>query len=179
MDAAFAGHDLADRDSYGAFLIAHARALLPLESALDGAALWPEWQPRGDLLRADLATLGLDVPPAMAVEPGSVAARWGLLYVLEGSRLGGAMLARLVGAGLPVAYLAAAHRDGSWGRFGDAIESAAGDADWRAAALDGAVRGFTLFEQAVRSARLRGGREGEEGEGVVGAAGIEPATPPV
>ena len=179
VDAAFAGHDLADRDSYGAFLIAHARAVLPLEAALDGAALWAEWQPRGDLLRADLGTLGLDVPTAMDVEPGSAAARWGLLYVLEGSRLGGAMLARQVGAGLPVAYLAAAHRDGSWGRFGDAIEAAAGDADWRAAALDGAIRGFGLFERAVRSAGLWSCPDGEVEEGVVGAAGIEPATPPV
>lgn len=150
VDAAFAGHDLTDGDSYRAFLTAHARVVLPLEAVLDETALWPEWQARGDLLRADLAALGGAVPPALPVAAGSAAARWGLLYVLEGSRLGGAMLARQVGAGLPTGYLSAAHRDGSWGRFGDAIEAAAGDADWRADALEGAIRGFTLFAQAVR-----------------------------
>jgi heme oxygenase len=121
---------------------------------LDGKALWPEWQSRGGYLRGDLAALGLPVPldePAAAAPPMTDAARWGLLYVLEGSRLGGAMLARRVPPGLSHAYLGAAHRDGSWGRFGDAIEAAgaAGGPAWRTEALAGATHGFALFEAAA------------------------------
>ncbi|WP_076073252.1 biliverdin-producing heme oxygenase [Sphingomonas montana] len=156
VDRAFSRFDLTDRGAYAAFLTAHARVLLPLEAVLDAAALWPAWTGRGDLLRGDLATLGHVVPAGETVIAGGAAARWGMLYVLEGSRLGGAMLARQVGPGLPAAYLAAAHRGGSWARFGDAIEQAGvaaevrGDAGWRADLLSGAERAFALFEGAVR-----------------------------
>jgi len=148
VDAAFGAQDLADPAAYAAFLTAHARVVLPLEAVLEAGALWSEWQARGGLLRADLAMLGQTVPGGVAMTVATAAERWGLLYVLEGSRLGGAMLARQVGAGLPAAYLGAVHGAGSWARFGDAIEAADGGADWRAAALAGALRGFALFERA-------------------------------
>jgi heme oxygenase (biliverdin-IX-beta and delta-forming) len=62
VDTAFAAFDLADRESYAAFLQAHAEVLLPLEEALDAAgaeALVPDWpdRKRGALLVEDLAFL--------------------------------------------------------------------------------------------------------------------------
>ena len=176
VDQAYGGHDLGDRGAYAAFLTAHARVVAPLERLLAAGPPWREWRPRAALLAADLARLGAAMPAALpvpAVTGDPIAVRWGLLYVLEGSRLGGAMLARRVGAGLPTAYLAAAHRDGSWARFGRAIDAAGtgGGAGWRAAAVDGATLGFMMFADAAMP-------DGD-GTGVVGAAGIEPATPPV
>ncbi|HEX8447148.1 MAG TPA: biliverdin-producing heme oxygenase, partial [Sphingomonas sp.] len=168
VDAAYGRFDLADRRSYAAFLTAHARVLPPLEAMLDAAALWPEWVARAPFLIRDLAAFGIPRPPAMTLPAipamSTPAERWGLLYVLEGSRLGGAMLARQVPGDWPTAYLAAAHQGGSWARFGDAIEAAGADADpaWGQAVLAGAERGFALFEQAARI----------EENGVVGAAGI-------
>ena len=154
VDRAFGGHDLGDRAAYAAFLTAHARAVPPLERLLAAVPLWDEWQPRAGLLAEDLTRMGMAMPIAMALPPvadDAIAVRWGLLYVLEGSRRGGAMLARQVGAGMPAAYLGAAHREGSWARFGQAIEAAGagGGADWRAAAAAGAEQGFALFGDAA------------------------------
>ena len=150
VDAAFGRFQLSRRDRYAAFLGAHARALLPIEAAVSAEAVLPGWSARGPLLITDLADFGEAPPPPVTMNlPTSIAARWGMLYVIEGSRLGGAMLARAVGEGLPKRYLDAGHRDGSWQRFGLALEAAAGDDAWRAAALAGATRAFAAFEQAA------------------------------
>ena len=74
---------------------------------------WPDRR-RSSLLRDDLETLGaalptLVVPPSFA-GPDDIL---GGLYVLEGSRLGGAMLSRSVGLGLPHRFLGAAQPTGS------------------------------------------------------------------
>jgi heme oxygenase len=47
-------------------------------------------------LQADLAALGMELPPSRAHPPAldSLAARFGVAYVIEGSQLGGAVLAR-------------------------------------------------------------------------------------
>lgn len=151
VDHAFAGYDLGDAGSYATFLTAHARVVLPLERALDAGALWPEWAARGGLLRADLAALGVAVPYADAVDAGTEAERWGLLYVLEGSRLGGAMLARGVPDGLPAAYLGAVHGPGDWRTIRAAIDAAAVDRDdaWRERMTAGALASFDLYARAA------------------------------
>ncbi|WP_265570308.1 biliverdin-producing heme oxygenase [Sphingomicrobium nitratireducens] len=111
LDAHFSGYDLGDEAQYRAFLLAHAAAFLPIEQALDEAGasrLWPEWTAmrRSEALVADLAELGADVPPAMAVPTfASDAEIAGATYVLEGSRLGGKLLDRTVGTHLPRRFL--------------------------------------------------------------------------
>lgn len=100
VDAAFGGFDLKTRAGYAAFLIAHARALPAVEEALAAIPAFPAPRPRTDLLAVDLAALGEPMPdplPFALTDHG--AAAWGTLYVIEGSRLGGIMLARSVADG--------------------------------------------------------------------------------
>lgn len=149
VDAVYGRYSLGSASDYRAFLTAHARAVGALEP-LAGPAV-----PRLPLLRDDLAALGAPCPPAMPVAassaPGFV---WGLRYALEGSRLGGAMLARQVGEGLPKAYLSAAHGKGEWAQFQRAMDEAAaeGGAHWLDGAVLGARAAFALFAQAGEAA---------------------------
>lgn len=116
VDALFSQCDLTGRAGYGAFLQAQAAAFLPIERAID-ASDWgdavPDWpaRRRGALLLGDLAALGLPVPDANSTRAGPLAgteAILGTVYVLEGSRLGGAVLVRAVPPGWPRAFLGAA-----------------------------------------------------------------------
>lgn len=111
LDAHFSRYDLADRDNYAAFLTAHAAAFMPIEEALTeaGAArLFPEWPSmvRARWLESDLDALGLPTPdPITPPRFETDADICGGAYVLEGSRLGGSVLRKAVGRGLPHAYL--------------------------------------------------------------------------
>jgi heme oxygenase len=153
VDAAFAALSLADEADYRRFLHAHALALPPAEAMLATATDLPGWLPRAPLLAADLADLGAGMPAALDfAAPRSAAAAWGVFYVVEGSRLGGAMLARQVGAGLPRRYLAAAHRTGEWKAQREAIDMAdAGTAAWIEQAVAGADACFALYARAARA----------------------------
>ncbi|HEX4506770.1 MAG TPA: biliverdin-producing heme oxygenase [Alphaproteobacteria bacterium] len=151
VDAAFAGFDLRDAGSYRCFLSAHARVLPGAENAIH--LPWDGWTRRAPLLLRDLSDLGAAPEPSPAnlsmTEP---AAQWGCLYVLEGSRLGGSVLAQRVVAGLPTRYLSAGHTGGSWRIFQTALEAAAGPAEtaWIEAAVAAARSVFELFEEAAR-----------------------------
>lgn len=74
-----------------------------------------------------------------------------MLYVLEGSRFGGAALAKRVGAGLPRRYLSASHSVEGWRAFESALERAgqAGGAGWLRSAIAGALGIFEDFESAA------------------------------
>jgi len=156
LDRLFEGFDLADRDAYARFLTAHAIALLPVEAALDaaGAERWiPKWRERhrGALIAADLGELGAPLPPPGDFAPlADDAECWGAAYVVEGSRLGGALLARRVAAGLPRSYLAAAQAKGAWATFVGAMDAALGSTERVAAATGAARRTFNLFAAAGR-----------------------------
>lgn len=146
VDAAFGGFDLASRAGYADFLSAHARALLPVEAWL-AEARFP-LAPRRPALLADLAALGRDAPgPARLGWTHGEAAHWGAAYVIEGSRLGGQVLARQVTDGFPRAYLGATPAPGAWRAFLAAMDTAAGNggADWQNAALYAARRTFGLY----------------------------------
>lgn len=151
VDAAFGRFDLSDRDGYRAFLVAHARALPVAEALALSVPLDPAPVPRAPLLAADLADLGAPMPEPLTFAPRSDAARWGILYVVEGSRLGGAMLAKAVPPGLPHRYLAAAHPAGQWRALRTAIDAAGEGKDepWHAAMLDAALACFRLYERAA------------------------------
>ncbi|HUO23082.1 MAG TPA: biliverdin-producing heme oxygenase [Caulobacteraceae bacterium] len=150
VDRAFARFDLNDPGGYAAFLRAHARVVPALENAVNGQALWSGWTPRAPALLEDLRALGA-APPASWPEVRALgpAAAWGLQYVLEGSKLGGAVLARRVGARLPRRYLTA--DTGGWRPFQAELERAggAGDPVWRDQATRAAKEAFSLFRAAA------------------------------
>jgi heme oxygenase len=85
---------------YARFLLRSAAALLPMERALaeaNVAALLPDWplRSRSRAIRLDLAALALREPsPLPAPEVRSEAFQFGMLYVLEGSRLGARLVLR-------------------------------------------------------------------------------------
>ncbi len=151
VDARFGVFVLGDTDGYRRFLSAHARALPAVEAVLADASALPAWRRRTGALAADLTALGVDMPPRLSFVAADDAARWGALYVIEGSRLGGTLLARSVPAGMPVAYLSARHLGGEWRAFLAALDgrAAAADSHWRAAALEGAKSTFALYAQAA------------------------------
>jgi len=154
VDALFARYDLTDQASYAAFLVAHARVLPGIEAALAATPALPSFKPRTAALADDIARLGQSLPPAHATpEPADEAAAWGMFYVTEGSRLGGAMLVRSVPEDFPRAYLAAAHERGGWRRLLDELDAAAeaGDAGWLDRATVAARATFDAYAAAVRN----------------------------
>jgi heme oxygenase len=111
LDTLYSRLDLRLSDDYARFLTSQAATFIPVEAALAAAgaeAVFPGWSDRrrADSLRADLAYLGLATPPP-APSPlfEDDDALLGGLYVLEGSRLGAAVLAGDVAAGSPNAFL--------------------------------------------------------------------------
>lgn len=152
VDDLFGRFDLSDRQDYGAFLTGHARVLPAVEQALeDGgiAGLLPDWpeRRRTEMLRSDLASLGLQIPPALAFGPlQGDDALWGAVYVLEGSKLGGAMLAKRVPAELPATYLSHQGPKGSMKTFMDKL------AETQASNEDQAIAAARSVFAAFRSA---------------------------
>ena len=150
VDAAYGAYRLDDRESYTAFLIAHARGLPAVEAWLAGQAIAFPWRARREALAADLAALGRDMPEPLSFSCATdEAARWGALYVTEGSRLGGVMLVRQVGKGLPRAYLESGFGPGEWRDFRHALDAAADDEAWIDRAAAAAERVFALYKQAA------------------------------
>lgn len=113
VDSIFSAMNLAEDGDYRRFLSAQAAAHIPVERALDrgGAAeVLHDWadRRRAHLLLDDLAAMGV-AEPATGTEPEFVgeAAILGAVYVLEGSRLGGAMLRKSVPSRFPASFLGA------------------------------------------------------------------------
>jgi heme oxygenase len=156
LDGLFGRFDLATASDYSAFLTAHAMALPALESALDKAGMatmLDDWtaRRRSDALAADLAAMCVPLPDPLPVPPAAGApAAWGAAYVLEGSRLGGAMLARQVGDGLPRSYLGTPQPAGAWRKFLERLGDALSEPEDAAAAGVAASQAFALFERAGR-----------------------------
>jgi heme oxygenase len=152
VDEIFGRFDLAREADYKAFLSAHARAVPAVETALESAGierLIPDWKERRrrDLLLDDLASMDAALPPSLDA-PGmrDDAALLGAVYVLEGSKLGGAMLAKSVGEGLPSAYLSPFGPKGGMKAFMDMLEASGAD---EAAAVEAARAVFALFHKAA------------------------------
>ena len=154
VDAAFGAFGLQSASEYRRFLAAHARALSVCEPI--AARVWPDLRPRLPLIAQDLLALGTPFGPVglPADPPADEAAAWGALYVVEGSRLGGGMLAQRVAADLPRAYLSAVHRPGEWRAIRAAIDVAGEgrDATWHTALVDGAMAVFARYEAAAQEA---------------------------
>ncbi|MBD8677082.1 biliverdin-producing heme oxygenase [Sphingomonas sp. CFBP 13720] len=150
IDAAYGRFDLTDRDGYAQFLLAHARVVPPVERMLNDAPGLPAFGARTPALAADLTALGMMMPDPLPVPvERDPAALWGIFYVVEGSRLGGVMLARDVAPGLPHAYLSAGHGRGGWREVRAAIDAAARDEAWMARAVAAAERCFGWYGRAA------------------------------
>lgn len=152
VDKLFGTFDLSITGQYRTFLRAHARVVPSIEHALEAAGIvrllpdWPE-RKRTQRLFADIRELGdrlpeLLPPPALHGE----AALWGALYVLEGSKLGGAVLARSVPDHLPSRYLTPQGPKGAIRSFMDRLDASdPGDPE---AAISAARGIFDLFRKA-------------------------------
>ena len=156
VDARFGA--LLDRgeSGYARFLEASAEGVFPLEQALADAGVamlladWPR-RARSAALAADLADLGASLPapvdpPAVRGEAGIL----GVLYVLEGSRLGAAMLTKRLAAH-PSARVRGATRylrhgeSGFWASFLAVLEKSEAARRNPAAVVAGARTAFALF----------------------------------
>lgn len=161
VDAAFARYDIATTDGYRAMLCAHARVLPAIEAALEGwrdtLPDWPE-RKRSAALFADLAALGVEparIAAAADFRIDSAAAALGTAYVLEGSRLGGRVLARRLPPAAPRAYLAAPQARGSWPRLMRALNRRVKTTDQRETASEAAKDAFLAFKRAALESAAR------------------------
>ncbi|KQS55600.1 hypothetical protein ASG17_05880 [Brevundimonas sp. Leaf363] len=150
LDVLFSGFDLADRADYARFLKAQAGAFFGVEAALDKAGadvVLPDWpaRRRSQALRDDLIALKEAVPEAMP-EPllPNPAAILGAAYVIEGSRLGGAMLVRTVADTAPISFLAPGNPL-HWRSFVAILEKRLSSADERTEAARSASAVFDIF----------------------------------
>lgn len=135
-------------------------ALPAIEAALDAAGFadaledWPA-RKRGEAIAIDLAALGEALPlPLTPHALDTRAAQWGAAYVIEGSRLGGALLARSVAADLPRSYLGSPQPPGSWRKFLEKLDKGLSSHQDIALATESARATFGLFEEA--GLRVRG-----------------------
>ena len=157
VDAAYAGFGFDQPGGYRRFLRAHSRVLGSLEVALEQAGItallddWPS-RVRRQALAADLQTLGDPLPvPLPALQLPDPASCWGAAYVLEGSRLGGRVLARrlhLIDPRAPTRYLEHGDVGRLWPGFLERLEAAAHPLGWPAM-LAAAEATFELFITAA------------------------------
>lgn len=156
VDALFSRWDLSRVEDYRKFLSAQAAAFVPAEEALDQAGaeqLFPGWlkHRRSGLLQQDLVACGVPVQaPAVTPVFATSAAIWGGIYVLEGSRLGGALLSRSVASGLPATFLRAEPQPAGWRNLLQLLDDRLVEAEDIALATTAAQQFFLLFEQAGR-----------------------------
>ncbi|KAA0700691.1 biliverdin-producing heme oxygenase [Neorhizobium sp. P12A] len=153
VDHIFGHFDLADRNRYASFLCAHARVLPPIEIALEQAGvedIIPDWRDRrrrGKLMD-DLTALGTSAPEHLPAPTFSTEDEiWGAAYVLEGSKLGGAMLARQVPVEFPSSYLGFQGPKGAMKTFMEKLDEFSPLEEDRAIAAARSV--FTLFKRAA------------------------------
>ncbi|HEX4340827.1 MAG TPA: biliverdin-producing heme oxygenase [Polyangiaceae bacterium] len=148
-------------ERYATFLTASLAAVEPLESALAAFTEFPS-AGRAARIRADLAALGATGNPVhVSVElPRTRAAAFGCAYVVEGSALGGVVLAGIVATKLCVPLRATTYlrlrEEGTaaeWRRFVERLEDWGREVtlDARAEARVAAIRAFEVYAAAFSS----------------------------
>ena len=160
---AFACFDVATLEGARAFLRAQSRAVLPLEADIGARGILefvPDWpsRMRGDALCQDLQTLKTQPAEPLPVILMSQLQALGALYVLEGSRLGGALLhRRAMDSRVPAVRDATGffgHKAGpqGWRRFLTILNTAGRDNPALLELQIGAETAFALFGKAARGA---------------------------
>lgn len=160
VDRAFSAFALEHTEGYRHFLAAHAEVTVPLEQTLEAAGiqtLLPDWPQRcrRQALLADLQDLG--APATAVIAPGEISTPgwcWGAVYVMEGSRLGGRVLAKRVAQAnpnAPLRYLGQQNVAPSWPGFLEHFERNASGCPWNEV-LEGAQ---SVFERFIRAAEAR------------------------
>lgn len=154
VDALYSRFNLGVPDGYTAFLLAQARAFLPVEAALTDAGageIIADWagRLRSPTLALDLAALGRALPaPLPAPDLSTGAEILGAAYVLEGSRLGGALLRRRVPADQPLTFMAASE-PGRWRAFVALLEQRLTGQEAIEQAISAALATFAVFERSA------------------------------
>ena len=175
LDRIAAGFNLGDVNHYRRFLQANAATLIAIEQLLENAGvaqLLPDWSQRSRraAILADLHSLEADVQPLALRRTAPTAAEvFGILYVLEGSRLGARVQLDQVSASddehvrNACCYLrhgqpAPGQSGGLWRSFLQQLETHEA-ADDQTQTVSGAVYAFTMFirsfGQAASELRLR------------------------
>lgn len=162
LDRMVASFKLGDATHYRRFLQASAATLIAIEQLLESAgvaALVPDWDERcrRDFILADLHSLDSQVQPlALRRTAPTPAEVFGILYVLEGSRLGAQVLLEQVLASTDErvrnasAYLQ--HGQSTlWRSFLQQLETHEA-ADDQTQTVSGAVYAFTMFIRAFSQA---------------------------
>lgn len=155
------GQGLIDRDGYATVLRRHHALLAGFEdrmgdwlSTLVGSG-W-HYRRRVPALRADLRMLA-QAPDAPLPPPAGSdeAARWGMLYVIEGSQLGGRVIARSLRRHRPaladaLQYFELADEDpAGWRRFQAVLDHCLDSPHAREAAIAGAQAMFAHFHTCL------------------------------
>lgn len=164
VDNVFSSFALDTPEGYCRFLEAHARALVPLEEAMERQGierLLPDWQDRRRrfVLADDIETLGGQLPSPQVLElPRSEAWLWGAAYVVEGSRMGSRMLGKRLResdrtwAHPALGYLCHRLDQPLWPAFIKRLDAQAGQIDDEAM-IAGAADTFELFHAAGQATR--------------------------
>lgn len=159
LDRRMARLDLGDRADYSTFLKLHGAVLPALEEQLARGGLGqliPSWESnrRTAALAADLAAMAVSPPPAITVDLDSqLETLLGAAYVLEGSRLGGQVLARQVPDDFPDAFLRGQGNIAPWPELIAALEQHLSSPEQ----LDRAkVAALAVFEAYSQSATRNG-----------------------
>jgi heme oxygenase (biliverdin-IX-beta and delta-forming) len=160
LDRQLTSLDLTRTAGYRRFLEVTAAALLPLESALSRAgvsSMLADWEQRSrrEAILTDLAAIGGRTLPLPFESRLNASQAWGVLYVLEGSRLGAKVLLQAI-AGLPharsaTAYLRHGLGERFWQSFVVLLESRSRDLADELDVMDGARLAFDLFTLAARA----------------------------
>lgn len=159
LDRAHDGGDFASVDDYSRFLEAQARIFPAAEAYLAASEEFrtlPDWPDRlrSDALMADLAALGRNQPPLLSFRfedrPGVAA---GIAYVLEGSRLGGKLIARKLERGglqdAPVSFIDHGADNRFWPSFTTWLSARDQSEAYAEDALAAANATFGLFLLAI------------------------------
>jgi heme oxygenase (biliverdin-IX-beta and delta-forming) len=162
LDRIVASFRLHDANHYRRFLQANAATLIAIEQLLESAGVtqllpdWPE-RTRREAILADLHSLGAQAQPLALRRTGPTPPEvFGILYVLEGSRLGAQVLLDQVLASNDerVRNAAAFLSHGAttlWPSFLQQLEAHAA-ADDQTQTVSGAVYTFTMFIRAFSQA---------------------------
>ena len=159
LDKAFITIDLQNQNDYEKFLNIHAWAIIPLEKKLresENFLLIPsaEKRLRSQTIKNDLAQLGLSLPqtslPTMSYI-NAVSEIAGIMYVLEGSRLGAKVLVKQIKQvpQLPTSFLNHGKDENYWSSYISWLNNHTWSNEDQDKAMIAAQSVFKLYLQAV------------------------------